>query len=130
MSPRQIFSVTNNGVVRKWLSQPDPTNLDAPIPTLSTDQSLPPIEPYALNLQVSRIVSAIQETTLFTAITPQATIAAEAPTAQEPTVTVTQESESETSSASAFLSKIGIVEIGIAFGIFGKASQFMYQSPI
>ncbi|KAF4976013.1 hypothetical protein FZEAL_7269 [Fusarium zealandicum] len=76
------------------------------------------MENLALNQQVSRVVSAFQETTLFTAITPNPTAHAEASTVAEPTVTVTSDSTVEDSSLDEpRLKIIGTVEIGIALGV-------------
>ncbi|KAF5021785.1 hypothetical protein F66182_6160 [Fusarium sp. NRRL 66182] len=70
----------------------------------------------AVDLQLSRIISAFEQTTIFTSITPNPTPRAEATTGvQEPTVTVTQESSADDTSSGIPGPKIfGALEIIIA----------------
>ncbi|KAF4951743.1 hypothetical protein FSARC_12814 [Fusarium sarcochroum] len=69
----------------------------------------------AVDLQLSRIISAFEQTTIFTSITPNPTAQADVTTgAQEPTVTVTQESSADDSSPGHKI--FGALEVIIALG--------------
>ncbi|KAM5352761.1 hypothetical protein ACJ41O_005483 [Fusarium nematophilum] len=90
---------------------------------MALSSALPPMEYLVLNQQVSQIISAVQETTLFTSITPSPFTQVDASTAQEPLVTITRESTPDDGSSNnndennSGLKMIGVVEIAIAFGI-------------
>ncbi|KAF4458327.1 hypothetical protein FALBO_14939 [Fusarium albosuccineum] len=73
------------------------------------------MEDLALDLQLSRVISAFESTTLFTAITPRATALAEATSVGPPVVTVTSESTGDDDEPK--VKFIGVFEIAIAFGI-------------
>ncbi|KAJ4267538.1 hypothetical protein NW762_003645 [Fusarium torreyae] len=79
----------------------------------------------AVDLQLSRIISAVEQTTIFTSITPNPTAKADFTTgAQEPIVTVTQESSAGNDSSSGPGHKIfGALEIIIALGAVGKPRE-------
>ncbi|KAG5754627.1 hypothetical protein H9Q69_013392 [Fusarium xylarioides] len=73
----------------------------------------------ALDLQLSRIISAVEQTTIFTTIVPKPTAQSEGTTtADSPVVTVTQESNSDNGSPGQPGTKIfGALEIIIALGV-------------
>lgn len=76
----------------------------------------------AIELQLSRIISAVEYTTIFTSIVPKGTALAEegTTTAEAPVVTVTQESSSDHNDSGLPGGKIfGALEIIIALGVLG-----------
>lgn len=76
----------------------------------------------AIELQLSRIISAVEYTTISTSIVPKGTALAEAgtTTAEAPVVTVTQESSSDNHDSGLPGGKIfGALEIIIALGVLG-----------
>ncbi|KAF5633397.1 hypothetical protein F52700_6089 [Fusarium sp. NRRL 52700] len=77
------------------------------------------MEDAALDLQLSRIISAVEQTTIFTTIVPKPTAQSEGTTtADSPVVTVTQESNSDNGSPGQPGTKIsGALEIIIALGV-------------
>ncbi|KAI1052961.1 hypothetical protein LB506_009946 [Fusarium annulatum] len=77
------------------------------------------MEDAALDLQLSRIISAVEQTTIFTTIVPKPTAQSESTaTADSPVVTVTQESNSDNGSPGQPGTKIfGALEIIIALGV-------------
>lgn len=87
------------------------------------------MEDAALDLQLSRIISAVEQTTIFTTIVPKPTAQSEGTTtADSPVVTVTQESNSDNGSSGLPGTKIfGALEIIIALGVLGMDPQSIYS---
>lgn len=83
------------------------------------------MEDAALDLQLSRIISAVEQTTIFTTIVPKPTAQSESTaTADSPVVTVTQESNSDNGSPGQPGTKIfGALEIIIALGVLGMSPR-------
>jgi hypothetical protein len=83
----------------------------------------------ALDLQLSRIISAVEQTTIFTTIIPKPTAQSDGTTtADSPVVTITQESNSDNGSSGQPGTKIfGALEIIIALGVLGMNTTLIQK---